>query len=488
MLWLLATLATFAALAWRGTRLSHATGVLGILLLLYGWLGDSGGRFLLLLLLFLATAIPLNSPSLRQEWLSRVLLDHLLRIAPKPPTADPAPAAALLSTGRCALPARAPPPPASACAQAALQTLLCARLRQPLATTLTHPAAGQIAAGLLTEAALASVDARFDTATGPARAWLTDADGWQLAQAAQALDAAVQLPLPSPALESASALQTLLANAHAPWRAVLEAAGDPQAYSRLISFDSALFGWLRQVAQHSVRAPLLGVGVGRLLERELGDDPQAPWLRLWAQAQARQALLLDALLLRNFAADPAQRTLLASVSTEVWQSLRALLALQALAQWPSQARSPHLEAPLWQVAMAQQLAALEQAQWRLIGLLPQRRVRWPLKALCFPLGRQLSAVKPEALLLAAKVLLAHPEVSARCLAHHPQELIAEALSRIAKLQALEGPISRMASSHWPEEARTDAEKLQHALRMGLVDDATYAILHDALAHAESLRR
>ena len=151
MLWLLVFLAVAGTLAYRAVPLATATGVLGVTVLLYGWLGDSAGRFLLLLLAWGLLFVPLNTAALRQEWFSRPLLDRWLGAGAGTPVALPAagPAAVLLDGELPTLPAAAEiTAPDAGLRAEALAAALLRRLRAPLAPAQGEPLQAE-AAGLM---------------------------------------------------------------------------------------------------------------------------------------------------------------------------------------------------------------------------------------------------------------------------------------------------------------------------------------------------
>lgn len=79
MLWLLLFLTTSLALAWHRAGLRLSTAAYAALLLAYGVFGGSLALFGLGLLVFAAVFVPLSLPTLREEWLTRPLLDHFQR-------------------------------------------------------------------------------------------------------------------------------------------------------------------------------------------------------------------------------------------------------------------------------------------------------------------------------------------------------------------------------------------------------------------------
>lgn len=79
MLWLLLFLTTSLALAWHRAGLRLTTAAYAALLLAYGVFGGSLALFGLGLLLFAAVFVPLSLPTLREEWLTRPLLDYFQR-------------------------------------------------------------------------------------------------------------------------------------------------------------------------------------------------------------------------------------------------------------------------------------------------------------------------------------------------------------------------------------------------------------------------
>lgn len=87
MLWLLLLMTTSLALAWHRAGLRLTTAAYAALLLAYGVFGGSLALFGLGLLLFAAVFVPLSLPTLREEWLTRPLLDHFQRRRPGAPLA-----------------------------------------------------------------------------------------------------------------------------------------------------------------------------------------------------------------------------------------------------------------------------------------------------------------------------------------------------------------------------------------------------------------
>ncbi|WP_428310298.1 acyl-CoA dehydrogenase domain-containing protein [Hydrocarboniphaga sp.] len=85
MLWLLLLMTTSLALAWHRAGLRLTTAAYAALLLAYGVFGGSLALFGLGLLLFAALFVPLSLPTLREEWLTRPLLDHFQRRLPSAP-------------------------------------------------------------------------------------------------------------------------------------------------------------------------------------------------------------------------------------------------------------------------------------------------------------------------------------------------------------------------------------------------------------------
>jgi len=79
LLWLSLLVTVGIALAWHRAGLRTTTASIALWLLLYGVFGESLALFALLLLLFVAVLVPVSLPTLRQEWLTRPLLDHVLR-------------------------------------------------------------------------------------------------------------------------------------------------------------------------------------------------------------------------------------------------------------------------------------------------------------------------------------------------------------------------------------------------------------------------
>ena len=80
MFWLVVFFTVALVLAYRGAPLTTATGVVGVTVLFYGWLGDSLSVFALLLLATLALFVPLNVAAVRQEWLTLPLLNRFLTL------------------------------------------------------------------------------------------------------------------------------------------------------------------------------------------------------------------------------------------------------------------------------------------------------------------------------------------------------------------------------------------------------------------------
>ena len=487
MFWFAVTVATLFVLAWREVRLAHATGVLGILLLFYGWLGESGGRFLLLLIAYLAVFVPLNARSLRQEWLTRPLLDRLLEQLPRFSSAHPAAAAFLLEGSATELSPQAQP--ASALEQEALDALLQARLRTPLQAAQPGAATGQLASALYAAAAARAYGVEaLAPAQAPLARQLACQHAWALAQIQVALTGQAPAALQQLAFAcNNSWLPQTLLGAHRPWRAVLEAAHEPHPYTRLIAFDTALFHWLRQAITQGVKTLVNGLTLGALLPLAHLDEDARPAHRAAMLSQGRLAVLANLWLAnRAFAQSPSAIALRLATEAPISSALLAQLQLQTLLQWPASAKAPNLEAPLLAAARQQAALAAETAQWQALDAIAQPLQRWLLKTLLFPLGRRASAATLPQLQEASRAFFQHAEVRARLLPEPCPPELAGRLTRIDALARMQGPLTQLAAAHFEPAPATPEARVALALKMGFVDAAQHAELVEALAFAETL--
>lgn len=487
MFWLIVFLSLAGVLAYRAVPLPTATGLLGVTVLLYGWLGESSGRFVLLLLFYLLLFVPLNLPALRQEWISRPLLDRLLsRLPAAMPHNGPGPAAGLLE-GQWEL--RLPASPALPAADAelrieALGAALAQRLRQPCRPLSTQPEQAEIAALLYSSAALTHHEPRLlsdglDCSAERLRA----AQAWPLAQAACALRGrAPEASLDWTAAASAdiASLAERCAQAHGPSVALWSAAREAAPAQRLIRFDEALWQFVGHTLSQLTRALVGGLSLGLLIpapgEEDRRRDRQRAGLassRLAVLADLRLALQLADRLPPGFDAAYAQAAL-------------QLAGLHAALAWHESARSPQLERPLLRVLSRQQHCRLEQSLTAAVRSLPQALLRPLLLWLVLPPGSrsvEASAAETQA---AALALLREPTLRARLLSGLPAHPGLQALEeRVVALQQLEPSLRRLQLAQMEPAPADEAARIASAERLGLLSGAEAGILREALDFAHT---
>lgn len=493
MFWLLVFAATLTVLAWRSVRLAHVTGVLGIALLFYGWLGESGGRFVLLLIAYLVVFVPLNVPALRQEWISRVVLDAFLQRLPHMGSAEAKPAGTLLEGNwQTRLTLAAIPAPPDALARECMASVFLHRLQSPLWPHTPTAAQGQIASALYASAAIDAFDLDcISNAPSPLTAALRTQTHWQLAQNSAALTG--RLPRTLQQQNFSAAVEGLLATArlaHGPYRAVLGAAHQDNPHLGLVAFDSALFQWLRLAITQAVRALVNGLTLGRLVSIPAGllEDEHIALHRAAACAQTRMAVLCNLLLaLDAFGQSLASRALIGNLQNSLGCALAAQAKIQALLQFHALARAPNLEQPLFIHASRSALRASEQSCWQAVQDLPSRPGRWALGLLLFPLGRSAAVGTAELQRACARALLEHEEVRVRLLAGEWSTELSELAARSDALNKVGGPLQQLAQAKLEPEPADDSQRLEQALRMAFVSPAQHALLVEALAFAQTLK-
>ena len=164
MFWLLIFFTVALVLAYRGQPLTTATGVVGITVLFYGWLGSSLSSFALLLIAYLLLFVPLNVAAVRQEWLTLPLLNRFLTLTPPAPIdGSPGPGAALVvGDWQAHFPLLQDPADLEADMRLeAYGAALSHRLQRPLEMPTATGAHARIAEGLVTTTALHRVGLRL---------------------------------------------------------------------------------------------------------------------------------------------------------------------------------------------------------------------------------------------------------------------------------------------------------------------------------------
>lgn len=481
MFWLLVFLAVAGTLAYRATPLPTATGVLGVTLLLYGWLGDSAGYFLLLLLAYLALFVPLNAVALRQEWFSRPLLERWLArpdTAPSPLDA-PGSAAPLLEG--------APPPsqppsvvtgtPDAELRAEALAAALAARLHTPLLPAEPLPAQARVAELLYAAAALAAQAPRLLAHEQPDSGLLARAAlAWPLARQTAALrglapEASLAWAAPAPETALARRLET----AHRPGRALIEAARLDAPASRLIAFDEALWPLLGRLLGGLVRC-----GVKSFLVRlpVAPEDADRRRQQRSALASERLAVLVSLRLLLD-----RLGTLPAGFETALAQATLSQLTAQAALAWHAASRQPAGERPLLESLLGGQLQQFDTALLAALRELPQPWLRMTLRVLLMPLPASRPPTQAETR-AAAETFLREPALRARLADGLPSPDALQALdARVETQRRLEPTLRRLRLARFDPPPTDDANLLTSATRLGLLSDEESATLSEALDFA-----
>lgn len=483
MFWLFVFLAVAGTLAYRATPLPTATGVLGVTLLLYGWLGDSAACFLLWLLVYLAVFVPLNTAALRQEWFSRPLLDRWLAqpdTAPSPLDAI-GPAAVLLEGAPEPLPAGmiSETPDAGLRAEA-LAAALAARLRTPLRPAEPRPAQARVAELLYAAAALTAQAPRLLAHEQPDSGLLArKALAWPLArQTAVLRGLAPEASLAWAASAPEADLARRLALAYRPGRALIEAARLEAPASRLIAFDEALWPLLGRLLGGLVRCLVKSALVRLPVSPEDTDRRRQQWLALSGE---RLAVLMQLrLLLDRFGSLPA------GFESALARATLAQLTAQAALAWHAASRQPGGERPLLESLLRGQMYRFDAALLAALRELPQTPLRLGLRALLMPLPASRPPAQAETR-AAAEALLREPALRARLAAGLPAPEALQALdARIEALRKLEPTLRRLRLARFDPAPTDEAGLLTSATRLGLLSDEESATLSEALAFAADL--
>lgn len=479
MLWLLVFLAVAGTLAYRAVPLATATGVLGVTVLLYGWLGESAGRFLLLLLAWGLAFVPLNTAALRQEWFSRPLLDRwLATTAGRPmelPTAGPA---ALLLDGE--LPSLAPAAeitaPDAGLRAEALAAALLQRLRQPLRPAQGEPLQAEIGGLLKAATALQAQAPRLLAHEQPDSGELARAAlAWPLAEACarlrgQAPEAALHWAATDPAAPLAQRLDA----AHAGSRALHAAAALPSPAERLLAFDAALWPLFGQLLGSLVRSLVDALPARLPASADDGDEPGRDWCAL-AATQVATLVRLRVLLRLAGNLPPAYDLALA-------RALLALLTMQAV----QSAAHGSADRPLREHLLRGQRHRLEQALASALREWPQPALRHVLGVLVLPLPLARPPTHAEGR-AAGTVLLREPALRARLAAGLPSaDALQQLDARIEALRALDPALRRLQRAQFEPTPADDTARVASAERLGLLSAEEAATLQEALAFAAGI--
>ncbi len=483
MFWLLVFLTVALVLAYRGAPLTTATGVVGVTVLFYGWLGASLGTFALLLLATLALFVPLNVAAVRQEWLSLPLLNRFLSLLPPAPIeGERGPGAALVAGDWAAsFPLlQKPADPEADIRLEAFAAALSYRLMQPLQLPTPKAAQARIAEGLVTATALHRVGLRL-LAGRPTRVPAREA--WRLARHGATLLGHGSAPrVEDVEAEDNARLFLILATVHPHYPQWLSAARDEHAAHRLLTFDRAVWDAFGHALQNAARA-LVGGLTGALLVPAAGDDALKPFLRQARLAQSRFATAADLLL-----ALPLLRVRAPGFAPRLAAALEALQAMHALLTWHAAAPQPLVERPLVVNALRRAQAAFEEALWTALRELPHAGVRLAATAICLPLGRRARVPTVAEETAAATALLREPAVRARLrtgIATHPELDGLE--RRIETLRKLEPTLRLLRQAQFDPPPADDRARLAAAARLNLVNDEEAAVLAEAIDFAETLK-
>lgn len=481
MFWFLVFLVVAGTLAYRATPLPTATGVLGVTVLTYGWLGDSAGHFLLLLLVWLALFVPLNALALRQEWYSRPLLDRWRER--QPPTdvrlPEPGPAAALLEGATAGL-----PPPAVAAENPdetlraeALAAALLHRLHRPLQPAAPCAAQARVAESLYIAAALCTQAPRLLAPEQPDSGQLVRADlAWSLAeQVARLRGKAAEASMDWAASAVDAALAQRLFVAHPGGRALQQAVQLDSPAARLIAFDAAFWQLPGRLLSALVRSFVGSVPAALPASGEDADPRRQQWLALSAQRVA--ALIALGSLLPVLAPRPA------AYDQALARAVMALLAMQAALAWHGEARQPGGERALLESLFRGQRHRLELALAAALRELPYPLWRRLLRVVLLPLPLARAPDEAESR-AAAETLLREPALRARLMSGLPAQDALQALdARIEALRKLEPSLRRLQLARFESAPADDAARLAAASRLGLLSDEESATLSEALAFA-----
>ncbi len=483
MFWLAVFLAVALVLAYRGAPLTTATGVVGVTVLFYGWLGESLGIFALLLIAYLIFFVPLNVAAVRQEWLTLPLLNRFLALPPPAPV-DGArgPGAALVAGDwQAGFPLlEKPADPEADIRLEAFAAALSHRLMSPLQLPTPTGAQARIAEGLMTATALHRVGLRL-LAGRPARVPAREA--WRLARHGATLLGQGSAPrVQDVEAEDNARLLSILAATHPYYPQWRTAAADEHEAHRLLTFDLAVWSAFGHALQNAARSLVGGLSGAMLIPAEAEDDLK-PLQRQVRLAQSRFAVTSDLLL-----ALPLLQVQAAGLAPRLAASLEALQAMLALLTWHDTARQPLTERVIVINALRRALAAFEEALWVALQEIPHTTLRLAATVICLPLGRRarVPTVAEEA--AAATALLREPAVRARLrtgIATHPA--LDDLERRIETLRKLEPTLRQLKSAQFEPPPADDHARLTAAARLHLVDDGEAATLAEAIDFADTLR-
>jgi len=483
MFWLVVFFTVALVLAYRGAPLTTATGVVGVTVLFYGWLGDSLSLFALLLLATLALFVPLNVAAVRQEWLTLPLLNRFLTLTPPAPIeGERGPGAALVSGDWAAsFPLlEKPADPQADIRLEAYGAALSHRLMQPLELPAPTGAQARIAEGLMMGTALHRVGLRL-LAGRPTRVPAREA--WRLARHGATLLGHGSAPrVEEVEAEDNARLLSILAAVHPYYPDWLAAARDEHAAHRLLTFDRAVWSAFGHALQNAARAFVGGLS-GAVLIPAGGDDAIKPLQRQVRLAQTRFAVASDLLL-----ALPLLQVQAPGFAPRLAAALEALQAMQALLTWHGSAPQPLTERVVVVNALRRALASFEEALWVAVQELPHAGLRMAITVVCLPLGRRarVPTVAEEA--AAATALLREPALRGRLrtgIATHPALDALEA--RIEQLRKLEPTLRQLKTAQFEPIPADERARLAAAAQRHLVDDDEAAVLAEALDFADTLK-
>ncbi len=483
MFWLLVFLTVAVVLAYRGAPLATATGVMGITVLFYGWLGSSLSTFVLVLLGYCALFALLNVAALRQEWLTLPLLNRFLALTP-PASAHGSrgPGAAMVSGDwRAGFPLLAAPGDAQVDIRLeAYAAALSHRLVHPLELPAPTAAQARIAEGLMIGTALHRVGLRL-LAGRPARVPAREA--WRLARHGATLMGHGSAPqVADVEAEDNAGLLAILAAVHPYYPRWLAAAADEHPAHRLLTFDKAVWSAFGHGLQNAARA-LVGGLSGALLIPAEGDEELRPLQRQVRLAQSRFAVAADLLLALPLLAVQAP-----GFAPRLAAALEALQAMLGLLTWHGTAAQPLTERVVVINALRRSLSSFEEALWVALQELPHTPLRLGITLICLPLGRRARAPTVAEEATAALTLLREPALRQRLrtgIAAHPALDALE--QRIETLRRLEPVLRHLQQAHFSPPPADDRERLAAAARLHLVDDVEAAALADALDFADTLK-
>lgn len=483
MFWLLVFLVVSAVLAYRGAPLTSATGVVGVTVLFYGWLGSSLGNFALLLLAYLAFFVPLNVAAVRQEWLSLPLLNRFLALTP-PASCEGArgPGAALVAgdwNARFPL-LETPADPQADIRLEAFAAALSHRLARPLQLPTATAAQARIAEGLMMGTALHRVGLRL-LAGRPTRVPAREA--WRLARHGATLMGQGSAPrVEDVEAEDNTRLLSILAAVHPHYPAWLAAAQDEHPAHRLLTFDRAVWSAFGHALQNAARALVGGLTGAALIPTDCAEELR-PLQRQIRLSQSRFAVMADLLL-----ALPLLDVRAPGLAPRLAAALEALQAMLGLITWHGTATQPMTERVIVVNALRRALAAFEEALWVALQELPHTGLRLAATVICLPLGRRARAPTVAEESAAALALLREPGVRQRLrsgIAAHPT--LDELEQRIEALRRLEPALRRLHQAQFDPPPANDRAHLAAASGLHMLSEDETSALADAIDFADTLR-